>query len=205
MTPNFWTVVYVFHAKPISGSWVQFVQGVSSQLTAKLSWFKSIVLQVLQNQSNQKRHISWFELLKCLLYICEWNIFLCWTYLLPIKKTINKNMKLIVSYIPKAPWASTGSHLQRFTRIVVIWSRGCDTSPSNRSDALTLLILTPAEWEWKFSQLLTVTVVLLQRAAIGCDRSPSLISHQASAFGPTAGRISGPPRPTESPRPIITN
>ena len=77
--------------------------------------------------------------------------------------------------------------------------------PSVKPLKRSYLALTRAEWEWKFSQLLTVTVVLLQQVPIGCDRSPSLISHQAGALGPTADRISGPPRPRESPRPITTN
>lgn len=67
------------------------------------------------------------------------------------------------------------------------------------------LALTPAERGWKFSQLLTVTVVLLQQVPIGFDCSPSLISHQAGALGPTGDRICGPPWPSESPRPITMN
>lgn len=99
--------------------------------------------------------------------------------------------------------SSSSSHLQRSARschLITVLQH-----PSVKPLKRSYLALTPAEWEWKFSQLLTVTVVLLQQVPIGCDRSPSLISHQAGALGPTADRISGPPRPAESPRPITTN
>lgn len=126
-----------------------------------------------------------------------------WTQTKHINDRSKRPINDITTRLTSKTLSSTRCHFQRSAHSchLITALRHPSVKPLKRS----YLALTPAEWEWKFSQLLTVTVVLLQQVPIGCDCSPSLISHQAGALRPTADRISGPLRPAESPRPITMN